>query len=148
MVVAERFERQRQQHRALFGKHRCDLAFGGPVNACVGPTLLPAVQIRLGFFQTLEAQPFERRLLRVAHSGFHFALAVWILYAAGQGDDAVMGQHVAVQRIKRGIVDVRREHALAQIRYAWASSPGAVTITTRASGVGDPRSLWMKRLTL
>jgi hypothetical protein len=37
------------------------------VDAGVGPTLFPAVEIALGFFQTLEAQALQRRFLRVAY---------------------------------------------------------------------------------
>ena len=37
------------------------------------------------------------------------------LHAARQRDRAVMLQHVAVERIERGIVDIGREHAFAQI---------------------------------
>jgi hypothetical protein len=44
---------------------RTDLC-GGPMDARVGPALFPAIQIRLRFFQALEAHPFERRFLRVA----------------------------------------------------------------------------------
>jgi hypothetical protein len=36
------------------------------MDARVGPALFPAIQIRLRFFQALEAHPFERRFLRVA----------------------------------------------------------------------------------
>ena len=35
--------------------------------------------------------------------------------AARQGDDAVVGQHVAVERIERGVVDVGREDALLEV---------------------------------
>ena len=35
--------------------------------------------------------------------------------ATRQGDGAVVGEHVAVERVQRGVVDVRREHALAQV---------------------------------
>ena len=55
LVIAKRFDRQRKQRRTLFGEHRCDLALGGAVNARVGPALFPAIQIRLRFFQALEA---------------------------------------------------------------------------------------------
>jgi hypothetical protein len=36
------------------------------MDARVRPALFPTIQIRLRFFQTLEALPFERRFLRVA----------------------------------------------------------------------------------
>ncbi len=55
------------------------------------------------------------RLSKRSPARFDFAFAVRILHAAGQSHNAVVFQHVAVQRIERGIVDVGREHALAQI---------------------------------
>ena len=51
LVIAERFDWQRQQRRFFFREHRGHLAFGGAVNARVGPALFPAVQIGLRFFQ-------------------------------------------------------------------------------------------------
>jgi hypothetical protein len=69
----------------------------------------------LSLFQTLEAQTFQRCFLRVTDAGFDFAFAVGILNAAGHGHRAVVRQHVAIERIQSGIVNVRDEHALAQI---------------------------------
>ena len=63
----------------------------------------------------LEAQPAQRRLLRVADAGFDFALAIGIADAARQRDDAVVREHVAVERIERRIVDVGREDAFFEI---------------------------------
>jgi hypothetical protein len=60
----------------------------------------------LCFFQTLEAQPFQRRFLRVADGRFHLAFSIRILNASRHGDGAIMRQHVAVQRVERWIVDV------------------------------------------
>ena len=82
VVIAERFDRQRQQRRFLFGEHGRDLPLGGAVNARVGPALFPAIQIRLRFFQALEALTLERRFLRVADAGFDLAFAIRILHAA------------------------------------------------------------------
>ena len=115
LVIAERFERQRQQERLLFGKHGRHLPFGGAVDARVGPARFPVVQIGLGLFQALEAQSFQRRFLGVADAGFDLPFAIRISDAAGQGDHAVVGEHIAIERIERGIVDVRSEHAFAQI---------------------------------
>ena len=50
LVIAERFQRQRQQVRFFFGEHGRNLPFRRTVYACVSPALFPAVQIRLRFF--------------------------------------------------------------------------------------------------
>ena len=51
----------------------------------------------------------------MADAGFDLALAIGIADAARQGDDAVVREHVAIERIERRVVDVGREHALLQI---------------------------------
>ena len=68
LVIAEGFQRQREQRRPFFGEHGRHLPLGGAVNARVGATLFPAIQIRLRFLQTLETHAFQRRLLRMADS--------------------------------------------------------------------------------
>ena len=75
LVIAERFDRQRKQRWTLFSEHRCDLPLGSSMNARVGPVRFPAIQIDLRIFQALEAQPFERRLLRMTDAGFDFTFA-------------------------------------------------------------------------
>ena len=62
-----------------------------------------------------EALAMQRRLLRVADAGFDLALAIGIADAARQADDAVVREHVAVERIERRLVDIGREHALFEI---------------------------------
>ena len=111
-VVAKRLERQRAERRPFLGKHRGDLALRGAVDARVGPVRFPAIEIRLRRLERLEAQALQRRLLRVADAGFDFPFAIGIADATRQRDDAVVREHVAIERIERGIVDVRREHAL------------------------------------
>jgi len=64
-VVPKRFEGQRAQRGLLFGKHDRDLPLRGAVDARVGPARLPAVQVRLGLLDRLEAQTAERGLLRM-----------------------------------------------------------------------------------
>jgi hypothetical protein len=85
------------------------------MNAGVGPALFPAIQVGLSLFQTLEAQTFQRGSLRVADTGLNFAFAIWILDPTRHGDCAVVCEHIAVEGIERGIVDVGDENALAQI---------------------------------
>ena len=85
------------------------------MDAGIGPTALPAVEIRLGVVEPLEAEAAQRRLLRVADGGLDLALAIGIADAARQGDDAVVGQHVAVERIERGVVDVGSEDAFLEV---------------------------------
>src|SRR5215213_1821239 len=113
LIKAERFEWQWQQVRSLFRKHGCYLAFGSAVNAGISPVCLPAIEISLCLLQTLEALSFEWGALGMAHTGFHFAFAIRIINATGQGNSAVMGQQVTVERIERRFVDVWREHAFA-----------------------------------
>ena len=50
-----------------------------------------------------------------AHSNYGRAFAIGIADAARERHDAVVHEHIAIQRIERGIVDVGREHALLQI---------------------------------
>ena len=49
------------------------------------------------------------------HAGLDLALAVGVAHATGQRDYAVVGEHVAVQRIESRVVDVGRDDALAEI---------------------------------
>ena len=114
-VVPKRLQRQRAQRRALLGKHHRDLALGRAVDARVGPARLPLIEIRLRGLEALEALPLQRRLLRMPHPGFDLALAIGIADATRQRDDAVVRQDIAIERIERRIVDVGREHALAEI---------------------------------
>jgi hypothetical protein len=51
----------------------------------------------------------------VADASFDFALAIWILNATRHGDRAVMREHVAIEGIESGIVNVGDEHTFAQI---------------------------------
>ena len=59
--------------------------------------------------------PRSGGLLRVADGCFDLALAVGVADAARQGHGPVVGQHVAVERIERGVVDVRSEDALLEV---------------------------------
>src|SRR3989441_1339207 len=116
LVVAKGLQRQREEMRLLLGEHGGDLALGGSVDAGVGPARLPAIEIRLSLpVEPLEAQALERRLLRVPDGRLDFALAIWIPDPTGQRHGAVVGEHIAVQWVERGIVDVRREHALLEV---------------------------------
>src|SRR5271165_3731920 len=115
LVIAERLQWKRKQRGFLFGKHGSHLPLGGAVDAGVGPALFPVIEVGLGFFQTLEAQAFQRCSLRMTDAGFDLTFAVWILDAARHSYRAVVSQHIAVERIESGIVNVGDEHALTQI---------------------------------
>ena len=66
LVVAERFDRQREQGGFFFGEHGRHLPFGSAVNAGVGPAFLPVIQVGLSFVQTFEALSLEGRFLSMA----------------------------------------------------------------------------------
>src|ERR1035438_3779758 len=86
------------------------------------------IQVGLGFFQALEAEALQRCFLRMADTALHLPLSVRVRHAAWEGDGAVMPQHIPVERIERGIVDVGCEHALAQvIEHDYAGHPGQPT---------------------
>src|SRR4051794_5457039 len=96
LVKEKRFDWEWEKRRTFFYKHRCHLPLSGAVNACIGPPLFPTIQIRLRLFQALEAQPFQRCLFRMADTRFHFALAIWISYAAWHSDGAIVLEQIAV----------------------------------------------------
>jgi hypothetical protein len=84
------------------------------MNAGIGTACLPTIEIGLGFLQALKAFSLERSL-GVADTRFNFSFSIWILDPTRQSDGAIVRQDVAIERIQSGIVDVRDEHALAQI---------------------------------
>ena len=114
-IVPKRGRRQRSEVRALLRKHRGDLALGRPVDARVGPARLPVIEVGLRVGEPLEAQPFEGRALGVADPRLDLPLAIGIPDPARQRGDAVVREHVAVEGIERGLVDVGPQHALAQV---------------------------------
>lgn len=78
LVMTERLQRQLRQCGLLFDEHRGNLPLHRAVNARIGPVRFPAVQIRMRFFQALEALAFERSVLGVADSALDLALAIRI----------------------------------------------------------------------
>jgi hypothetical protein len=77
-------------------------------------SLSPNDPDRLGLLRALKEFSLERSL-GVADARFNFSFSIWILDPTGQGDSAIVRQDVAIERIQNGIIDVRDEHALAQI---------------------------------
>ena len=73
------------------------------------------IQIGLSFFQTLEALTLQRCLLCVSHARLHFAFAIGVAHPAGQGHSTVVGQHITVEGIERGFVEIGSQYAFAQI---------------------------------
>ena len=115
LVITEGLDGQRQQGWPLFGEHGRDLPLGGAVDARVGPARFPMVQIRLRFLRAFETHAFQRCHLCVVHAALDLPFAVRLPHPAGHGDHAVVPQHVGVDRVDRGIVDIGLEHALAQV---------------------------------
>ena len=58
LVITERLQRQWNEERLFFGKHRRHLTLRRAVNARVGPARLPLIQIRLSLFQAFEPHSF------------------------------------------------------------------------------------------
>jgi hypothetical protein len=83
LVIAEWFDRQRKQQRFFFGEHRRHLSLRRAVNARIGPAGFPVIQIRLGFFKTLEAKAFQRSFLCVADARFDLSFAIGVLNRHG-----------------------------------------------------------------
>jgi hypothetical protein len=105
-VIAKRLNREYPQSGLLFGKHRGHLPLGRPMDACVGPVGFPAIQVGLRLVETFEPQAAQRRLLRMPDPGFDFPFAIRISDPTRERDDAVVCEHVAIERIERGVVDV------------------------------------------
>jgi hypothetical protein len=51
----------------------------------------------------------------VAHSGFHFALAIRIVHPTWQSDGPVVHQYIAIVRIQNGIVEIGFLNSFAQV---------------------------------
>ena len=81
------------------------------MDARVRPSKLPLIEIGLSFIQTFEALSFQWCLLRVAYTRLHFPFTIGISDSARHRHHAVVRQHIAVERIQCGIVDVRTQYA-------------------------------------
>src|ERR671913_1475522 len=51
----------------------------------------------------------------MAHARFDFSLAIGVADSTREGDDAIVGEYVAVERVERRVVDVRREDPFLEI---------------------------------
>jgi hypothetical protein len=71
----------------------------------------------------------------VADAGFDLAFPIRVADATRQRDGAVMREHVAIERIERRIVDVRREDAFFQI---------VEVMCPRAICAGDVGGAWKR----
>ena len=120
----QNWSNKRKQGRFFLGEHGRHLPFRGAMNARIGPAFFPTIQRALRFLQTLEAQTFERSLLRVSDTCFHFSFAIGIFNPAGHGHDAVVCQHIPKEWIESRVVDVSDDYALAEIiEYHDARTP-------------------------
>ncbi len=99
LVIAERFQWQRQQRRFFLGEHHRYLALGGAgVDARVG--LRSSQLVQMGFMLLPGYQTAGPSAASSSHddAGFDFALAIRIAHAARQRDCAVVLEHIAIQR--------------------------------------------------
>src|SRR5258708_17442191 len=92
LIAAERFQRQRQQVRSLFGKHGGHLPFSSAVDARVGPASFPMIEGGLCFLQTLKPLSLSRRFLSMADAGFDPTFSIWISPSTAHGHHAIAGQ--------------------------------------------------------
>ena len=81
----------------------------------VGPLSFPVIEIGLRLLQAFKAQAFQRCVLGVPDAALDFPLPIRIRDATRQRDGAIVGEQVAIQRIQGRIVDIRLEHAFAEI---------------------------------
>jgi len=72
------------------------------MDAGIGPTLFPVVQVGLRFRQTFKAHAFERRPLGVADAALDLPFPIRIPDTARQSDGPVVRQHITVQRVSVG----------------------------------------------
>jgi hypothetical protein len=91
------------------------LPFGGAVDARIGAAGFPTIQISLRFFQALEAFSLEGCVLGVSDAALNFSFSIWILDPARQSDTTIVSQHVAIEGIQSGIVDVGDKYTFLQI---------------------------------
>ena len=85
------------------------------MDTSIRPALFPAIEVRLRFFQTLEAHPFERGSLGMADAGLHFPFAIGILDPARQSHHTVVREYISEQRVDGGIVEVGNRHPFFQV---------------------------------
>src|SRR5258708_34017086 len=99
LIAAERFQRQRQQVRSLFGKHGGHLPFSSAVDARVGPASFPMIEVGLCFLQTLKPLSLERRFLSMADAGFALTFSIWVSHSTGHGPHAIVGHPITIELI-------------------------------------------------
>jgi len=73
-VIAEGFDRQWKQRRLFFRKHRGHLPLPRAVDARIGPSQFPLIEIGLRLLKTFETQSFEGCFLRVSDARFPLSL--------------------------------------------------------------------------
>ena len=74
------------------------------------PSPLPSDrECALRSFQAVEALTFKRRLLGMADARLYFAFPVGIADPAGHGDSAIVSEHIPIERIQSGIVNIGSE---------------------------------------
>jgi hypothetical protein len=96
-------------------EHSCHLSLGGAVGPRIGALRLPTIEIGLSLFQTLEAQTFQRRFLRVPDTRLDFALLSDLGSDMAGANRSIVGEHVATKRVQRGVVDIGDEYSFFEV---------------------------------
>ena len=100
LVVAEGFDRKRQQVRLLLGEHGRHLTLRRAVDPRVGPVRLPAIEVGLALLLGSRSEAHAACAARGSRR-LDLAFPIWIAHPTRQRRHAVVGQHVAIDGIER-----------------------------------------------
>ena len=85
------------------------------MDARVGPVGFPMIKVILRRLEIFEAEPLQRCPFRVSDTTLDLPFPIRMPDATGQRDSAIVPEHVAVQRVDRGVVYIGSQNAFAQI---------------------------------
>ena len=85
------------------------------MNAGCSPADFPLIEEGVLLFDGLEPAALERGALGVLDGVLDSALAVWVTYPGRVGNDTVVGQHISVDGVEFGFVQVGLDDALLEL---------------------------------